>query len=80
MSSRSRTSTPRGVAQHRLVATLLALAVLAAACNVAAPGGSPATEPLRLYTSVTQDTVDSVTEAFGTRTPVSRSRSFAPPR
>ncbi len=55
--------------RRTVLATLLALGILAAACNVAAPGGSSATESLRLYTSVTQDTVDAVTEAFGTRHP-----------
>jgi len=42
------------------LATLLAISITAASCSAAAP----APEPVRLYTSVTQDTVDAVTAAF----------------
>lgn len=69
MASPTRTFPSRGVARHRHLATLLALVVLTAACNTAAPAASAPAEPLRLYTSVTQDTVDAVTEAFGTSHP-----------
>lgn len=69
MASPTRTFPPRGLARHRHLATLLALVVLTAACNTAAPAASAPSEPLRLYTSVTQDTVDAVTEAFSTSRP-----------
>ncbi len=69
MTTRLRPATPRSVSRYRLVATSLALSILTAACNVAAPGSSPVSEPLRLYTSVTQDTVDAVIDAFGTSQP-----------
>lgn len=69
MASPTRTFPARGVARHRHLATLLALVVLTAACDMAAPAASAPAEPLRLYTSVTQDTVDAVIEAFGTSHP-----------
>ncbi len=69
MDTPTRTLLPRGLARRRHVATLLALFVLTAACNTAAPAASPPAEPLRLYTSVTQDTVDAVIDAFGTSHP-----------
>lgn len=70
----------RKVSRHRCVAIVLALSIVAVACSTVLPasGDSPAagTEPsdgavgvVRLYTSITQDTVDAVNAAFATAHP-----------
>lgn len=69
MKIRLRHATPWSVSRSRFAAISLAVSMLAAACDTAAPGGGEASEPLRLYTSVTQDTVDAVIAAFGTSHP-----------
>jgi iron(III) transport system substrate-binding protein len=69
MDSRTRLSGPRRMSRLRPTATLLAVLFLAAACSAAPPGGGSASGTVRLYTSVTQDTVDAVEEAFAREHP-----------
>ena len=49
--------------------TLVALTALGAACSEDGPSAAPADSTVRLYTSVSEETVDAVVSAFETRNP-----------
>ncbi|MBA3851474.1 MAG: extracellular solute-binding protein [Chloroflexi bacterium] len=80
MTALSRPNAARRVSRHRFLATLLTISIVTVACNAAAPGGAVGSAPsagggdadpasIRLYTTISQDTVDAVNAAFATAHP-----------
>ncbi len=80
MTTRLRPTVARNLSRHHAVTMLLAGSIVVAACSAAPPGGAASSAPpagpsggaagvVRLYTSVTQETVDAVTTAFAAAHP-----------